>query len=230
MLKLISVTTEVKPSLLNIVIVTLLNSTILLAVLIGIGLILANRVGLRLPILESWFGNGQPVNWKMLVLIAIAVGVGLGILLSLIDVLAFTPYTKELKTQFPSISLWKQLLAGFSAGINEELQMRLFLFSLIVWALSFLWKANNGSPATGTYWVANVIVALIFGLGHLPITASFTPLTLPIVLRAILLNGIAGVTFGYLYWQQGLEAAILAHMSTDFAIAILNQWGLAGSA
>jgi hypothetical protein len=42
----------------------------------------------------------------------------------------------------------------------------------------------------------------------LPATSAITPLTTTLVVRALVLNGIAGITFGYLYWKHGLEAVM----------------------
>ena len=44
-----------------------------------------------------------------------------------------------------------------------------------------------------------------------------TPL---LAVRALLLNGIAGVAFGYLYWRWGLEAAMLGHMCTHLVLQV----------
>jgi membrane protease YdiL (CAAX protease family) len=55
---------------------------------------------------------------------------------------------------------------------------------------------------------------LLFGLAHVG--------NLPHVphpyLRAIALNGVAGLVLGWLYWYRGLEAAILAHLGADVAL------------
>jgi len=48
-------------------------------------------------------------------------------------------------------------------------------------------------------WTATVITARLFGAGHLPTTAAFLPLTLLVIGRALLLNGMAGIVFGWLY-------------------------------
>lgn len=36
--------------------------------------------------------------------------------------------------------------------------------------------------------------------------------------RAIVLNGLAGVVFGWLFWQFGLVAAMVSHFTTDVVI------------
>ena len=46
------------------------------------------------------------------------------------------------------------------------------------------------------------------------------PLTPLLVVRALVLNGVAGVAFGYLYWRQGLEAAMLGHISAHLVMQV----------
>jgi hypothetical protein len=41
-----------------------------------------------------------------------------------------------------------------------------------------------------------------------------------LVVRALVLNGIAGIIFGYLYWKHGLEAAMIGHMSAHLVMQI----------
>jgi hypothetical protein len=43
-----------------------------------------------------------------------------------------------------------------------------------------------------------------------------------LVIRAITLNGIAGIAFGWLYWQYGLEAAMLSHFCADILLHVLG--------
>ena len=47
-----------------------------------------------------------------------------------------------------------------------------------------------------------------------------TPLTTTLVFRALVLNGIAGTVFGYLYWRHGLEAAMIGHMSAHMVMQV----------
>lgn len=65
-------------------------------------------------------------------------------------------------------------------------------------------------------------MAIIFGLGHLPSTSLFLPITTLVVVAAILLNGVAGIGFGFLYRKHGLEAAMIAHFPADFAIYVVG--------
>jgi len=116
---------------------------------------------------------------------------------------------------------WKGFLASFYGGIGEEIQLRLLIMSLIAWLASFISKTADNKPTNGVYWIANIMAAVLFGLGHLPTTALLVPLTPLIVTRAIILNGLGGVIFGYLYWKRGLESAMVAHFSADIVLHVL---------
>ena len=76
----------------------------------------------------------------------------------------------------------------------------------------------SGLPSVKALWAVNLIVAILFGLGHLPATAFVFPLTSLVVTRAIVLNGLGGLVFGYLYWTRGLEASMLAHLCADIVL------------
>ena len=70
-------------------------------------------------------------------------------------------------------------------------------------------------------WTSIIIAAIIFGLGHLPVTSALTTITPLVIARAIILNGIGGVVFGWLYWKKGLESAMIAHFSADIMLHVL---------
>jgi membrane protease YdiL (CAAX protease family) len=71
---------------------------------------------------------------------------------------------------------------------------------------------------SGVFWAANVVTAVLFGLGHLPATAALAPLTAVLVVRAVVLNGLAGLLFGWLYRRYGLEWAMVSHFGTDLVL------------
>jgi membrane protease YdiL (CAAX protease family) len=66
------------------------------------------------------------------------------------------------------------------------------------------------------FWSANVISAILFGLGHLPSVSLVMPITPLVVVAALALNGVAALLFGWLYRRNGLEAAMIAHFTADF--------------
>lgn len=114
---------------------------------------------------------------------------------------------------------WTGALASLYGGINEEVLLRLFLFTLVYFLFGKCIKihANNRN---WILWTTNIFVALLFGIGHLPAAFKLVPLTSFEIFRVLFLNGLAGVTFGWLYWTRGLWAAMAAHFITDLMIHV----------
>src|SRR5699024_10399566 len=103
-----------------------------------------------------------------------------------------------------------------------ELMLRLFVMTLIVWIIAVIYKKDKNSIPKSVYFTAIVLTALLFGLGHLPATDQvFGELTTIIVVRALVLNGLLGLWFGYLYWKKGLEYAMIAHFSADIFLHVI---------
>lgn len=100
------------------------------------------------------------------------------------------------------------LLVG---GIIEEVMMRLFFMSLIVFISSKLFYKNKKEIPTLIFVIANVLSALLFAAGHLPSTATMTTLTPLILIRCFLFNGGLGLCFGYLYRKYGIGYAMISH-------------------
>lgn len=197
----------------------LLQNGVLLSLIIVIGMILSERVGLQMPLIRAWAKGEHLPNLKAIVLPGMLVGATAGAMLVGAEAVFFLRHLPAALHQLFEIPLWKRLLAGvLYGGITEELLMRLFLLSLVAWLLGRWSKTPAGMPSSGAFWTAIILVAILFGLGHLPATAAITPLTQVLVVRALVLNGIAGIAFGYLYWRHGLEAAMLGHMSAHLAL------------
>ncbi len=199
-------------------------------VLIAIGLWCANRIGLGLPILEARL-RGEPVGIRIRALLPISIILGVLASLAIIglDAFVFQPALKAsmgaaasgLSTRAATPAAWKGLLASFYGGIDEELLLRLFVMSLLAWLGHFIGKTAEGKPTIAVLWIANVLAAVLFGLGHLPATAALISITPLVVLRAIVLNGLGGVIFGYLYFTRGLESAMVSHFSADIVLHVL---------
>jgi Type II CAAX prenyl endopeptidase Rce1-like len=197
-----------------------LQSVVLLGLATGFGLLIAHHIGLGAPLLEGLLA-GKDVTAQALAMLAPALllGIGSSALLLILEITVFWPrLPQSMRDHFPIPALWKRLLASFYGGIDEEILLRLFLLSLLAWLIGFAWHLPDGTPTLGALWLANIIAAVLFGLGHLPATAALVKLNPLLIGRAILLNGIVGVATGYLFWRYGLEAAMLAHFSADIVI------------
>ncbi len=203
------------------------------ALLLGLftlaGLFFANRTGLGAPVLEAWL-DGQDIRSKLRSRLLPSVLVGVVGTLAIIglEILVFQP---AIRNQNPAsatvLSLWNQpaawkgLLASFFGGIDEEIELRLFALSFFAWLGRFVSRKTDGTPTSTVLWLANVIAAVLFGLGHLPMISTMVPLTPIIVLRTLVLNGLLGIAFGYLYWTRGLESAMFSHFCADLLLHVV---------
>jgi hypothetical protein len=204
--------------------VSFLQTAFLIALATGIGLQAAKPVGLGTPYIQSILAGGHPSD---LILKFLSPALGLAVLtfvlITLFERYVFAPHVPEaLRNSDANMPVWKRLLASFYGGLDEEILMRLFLVSALVWIFGRFWQNTNGMPANGAYWTAILLVALLFGLGHLPATRNITTLTPMLVIRAVVLNGIAGIAFGWLYWQYGLESAMLSHFCADLLLHVMG--------
>jgi membrane protease YdiL (CAAX protease family) len=204
-----------------VLIAQLIQSLVIFSIAIFMGLFLYKRVGFNLPILEGWL-EGKEVGSYLKSILGISIGLGVlsGIIIVVLSFL-FTPVSSIFQNASISVPIWKAFLACFYGGISEEILLRLFLMTLIVWIFYKIKKTADGKPTVIGIWLAIIISAVIFGLGHLPITGTITSITPLIVVRAVLLNGIAGIVFGWLYWKKGLESAMIAHFSADIVLQVI---------
>jgi membrane protease YdiL (CAAX protease family) len=211
--------------LVTILIMQFLQMAVLLIPAVGLGVLLANKIGCGAPLVESWLAGEKITarNWSV-IRSSIAMGAGVGLVVLLLLVFVFMPLVPPLRTILAAdIALWKRFLAAFYGGITEEVLLRLFLFSLIAWLLGLIRRAPDGPPGAGVMWSANVLAAIIFGLAHLPSSImAGIPITPLLVFAVLTLNGIVSLTFGYLYWKRGLEAAMIAHFFTDVVLYVFG--------
>jgi hypothetical protein len=114
---------------------------------------------------------------------------------------------------------WAGALASIYGGVNEEVLLRLFLFTLIYFLVGKCLKIHESNKFV-ILWSVNSLVALLFGIGHLPAAFKLTSPSAFEMFRVLFLNGIAGVVFGWLYWSRGLCSAIVAHFVTDLVIHV----------
>ena len=105
-----------------------------------------------------------------------------------------------------------KIIAGLLVGgVIEEVMMRLFFMSLLVFIISRLFCKNEKDIPVRVFAAANIISALLFAAGHLPGTMAMTTLTPLLLFRCLLFNGGLGLCFGWLYRKYGIGYAMIAH-------------------
>lgn len=203
------------------------QALVLVGVLALLGLRMQPRSGLGLPWLRTLFAR-RPLPafpWAL----ALSSGVGAGALVIAASLLVDPHLPAPLHATVPGravASAWHGFLASFYGGIVEEVELRLFLMTLLVWIIA---KVRDKAPTAGLYWCAILGAALLFGAGHLPAAAQIWPLQAIVVVRVLLLNALAGVVFGWLYWKRGIEVAMLAHFAADIVLHVLAPLVAPGS-
>lgn len=218
------------PPISLLVVLSLAQNGVLFAVAVLAGLFFAGRIGLGTPILEAKLaGESVTARARALILPSVVLGVAASLVILGLETFVFVPAlraelgeaAKSLLTPGVAPPAWQGLLASFYGGIDEEVLLRLFILSLLAFLGKFVSRTAEGRPTAAVLWAANLFAAILFGLGHLPATAAILPITPVVILRAIVLNGSAGLVFGYLYFTRGLESAMLSHFSADIVLHVL---------
>jgi hypothetical protein len=204
------------PSMPVLYIAQALQGAVMFTLMAWAGLALGRRVGLDAPRLRAWIArnpqSAPALPWRLIGLGAVAACVAV----LLLEQSSHAWMPPPIAAEPPHPGAVQGFLASFYGAIGEELQLRLFVMTLFAWLLL---KAGLGR---GTALVAaNVVAALVFGAGHLPMAAQIWPLTAAVVAYIVSANAIAGVIFGALYARHGLEAAIVAHFITDLGLHVL---------
>ncbi len=214
----------------QLIVIQLATQALLFIFAAAVGLSFARSVGLGLPVLDGILEK-QPV-WpkiKAFLPFSVIIGVVASLLIVGLDVFVFQPLLKAQLGAGNGLAAgsghtpapWQGFLASFYGGINEEILLRLLIMSFLVWIGRSFSKTADGKPTLAVLWVANVLAAILFGLGHLPMTSTLVALTPLVVIRAVILNGLAGVGFGYLYFRHGLESAMVSHFCADLVLHVL---------
>lgn len=119
----------------------------------------------------------------------------------------------------PVIPLWAAALASLYGSINEEILCRLFLITFLYFILNKIIK-NHIRYKSYLMWGAIFTATLLFGIGHLPAAFQLIAPSSFEIFRILLLNGIAGVVFGWLYCSRGFWTAVMAHFIADLVVHV----------
>ena len=193
-----------------------LQGFVLFNLMAWIGLRLGERVGLDAPLLRNWL-HGEPharsdTWWRDALVGALLALAAVGLVVAALDQRLPTP----IGGLPPAPTPWQGFLASFYGGIAEELQVRLFLMTLVAWLAARLGATRKSALLLGV-----VVAAIAFGAAHLPAAAQVWPLDAIVVTRTIVANALPGLVFGALYARHGLECAIVAHFVTDIGLHVV---------
>ncbi|HSU84999.1 MAG TPA: CPBP family intramembrane glutamic endopeptidase [Thermoanaerobaculia bacterium] len=204
----------------------LIRSLILLVPAAGIGLLVAPKIGLGAPYLESWLDGGprpaepfSSIVWPAIVWATVTALVAFGIDAIFRYGLGVTFPAPEIHARI-AVPWWRSGLASFWAPWAEEIFDRLFLLSLVAWLGMKLFRVSEeGRGREIALWVAILATALFFGWYHISNEEMFAnPVPSIVQLRTVLIILPVGLAFGWLYIRRGLEAVILSHFVIDLIV------------
>jgi hypothetical protein len=187
--------------------------TIIVALVIALSLLMANRTGLGAPLLEARLPRHEFSQWLRSCLALTAILLVVGMPFSLLSNLRVDSATYPFG--------WELLLASFRAGAVEEILSRLFMVSLFVWVGGFIKHDVDNQPTRGIYWLAIILAGLIFGWAHVDAGLGNPGVSFWDYALVMMLSTGVGIYFGWLFWQLGLEAAMFAHFAYDAFVSMV---------
>lgn len=203
--------------------VGLLANAALVAGAVVAGLYLRRPLPLAAPYLDAWLAGDRLLPLAPLWRLALPLGAAAGGAVVALDAAVFAPFVEAAvrdtaATPVAGGSPLANAPLVLYGGVTEELLLRLGLMTALAWVA---WRLAGREVTAAGMWTAVVVAAVAFGLAHLPATAAVLELTPVVVARALVLNGLGGVAFGWLYWRRGLEAAMVAHAAADVALVVV---------
>lgn len=200
----------------------LVNPAVLLVIFAFAGTWAAPRAGLRSTIGLRLAGGSGPLIPRFAPMATLA-GVAMGVVTATGDRATRTLWQGASQLPPSLVDGWQPvgLVTGLLyGGVVEEIMMRWGLMSLLLLGLWRLFARRAAVPPATAVRTAILAAALLFGAGHLPaLLAQGVPLDMPIVLRTLLWNTLAGCLFGWIFARHDLESAMFAH--AGFHIGIL---------
>lgn len=192
--------------------ISMVQTSIFIAVMAVVGTVLAPKVGLSAPLLNALLTR-QP--WQPALRSQLLPGVIGGIVGGAAIVACSAYFTPQLPAEFLAaaqqltLPLSSRLLYG---GITEEILLRWGVMTLLVWLAAKALARRAETIPNSCYLIGIVLSSLLFGIGHLPFASTLTALTPILVSYIIIANSLFGLIAGALYWKRGLESAMIAHI------------------
>jgi CAAX prenyl protease-like protein len=176
---------------------------------VGLGATLSRRIGLRLRA----HGARHPVLRGSLI------GLAFGAYMALADGVLFRHHIPPGQIAIVAdLPAWQRMAASFPIVLVDELVYRLCMVPLLASLFGFF--AREVTPSANAFRLAIGVTATLYLVLHLEMVTGGGALTLPLVVREIVVHVSAGSLWGYLFWRNGLPTAIVAHMSAHVTLQL----------
>ena len=208
---------------------SLIQPTLILALAVFAGVALANRVGLSAPAAEALATGGDSLTALKPQLVPGLIGGVVGGSCIVITSALFKPLLEpeviERISEF--MRLFPVPIRLLYGGITEELLLRWGFMTLLVWLAWRFLQQRRDAPSRTVFVAAIVISSLLFGVAHLPVAFMLFPEPgIALIGFIIIANSAFGLIAGYLYWRNGLESAIIAHMTAHLVMIAASYAGI----
>jgi Type II CAAX prenyl endopeptidase Rce1-like len=192
-----------------------INPLVLLLIASATGAALAHRVGLT----SVFAGTAVKGNASRQLAFAALAGLTLGCTLGLLDQF-LAPWLPDAwqqitRSHYANSAAW--IVAMLYGGLSEEIILRWGLMSLLAW----LMVRGLALPVKIAVPVAIALCALAFGAAHLPVITMQMEVPTALLGRTMLVNGLAGMVYGWLFWRYHLEAAMAAHAASHVGLFVV---------
>lgn len=185
------------------------------------GMRLGRQIGLGVVHLDELFANRLGA-WRTLRRdLALAAALGLLAGAALLTLRLFT--TSFLPDELPQLGfrgVAGGLAVSLGAAVAEEVWFRLGLMTLLVWSIARLTGMRMPSPMV--IWSVIVLSAFVFAAAHLPQVVAYGAGSPVGVVGTLFGNVLVGTLYGWMYWQRGILAAMVAHFSVDLVLHVAS--------
>ena len=196
------------------------RSTAVFLIGIFIGLFLGKKIGLGTPVLSSVFEDRKlPADLNSSLKLSILAGLLIAAITCITDKAIFSTFDDPLLEYLTTPPLWERILYSFHVGITEEIVLRFFLVTLLMWLTWKIKKDDEGKPTVIGAWLSIIVISLVYALLYLFFARESMAQTT--IARIMIINGLAGIVFGWLYWKKGLEYSIIANLVASLMIFVV---------
>ena len=120
--------------------------------------------------------------------------------------------------QFSVPTIAQALSSVFYAGLAQEMLLRFGVMTAIIYVLS-----SQGKMITEMhYYIGIVFTAILYAFSQYNAILGYVDFSFFLILRILLLSGLAGILYGWLYKTFHFEAAVLSHVLANTIIILAN--------
>jgi len=183
----------------TLVILSVLQSVIVITIFAAVGALLTPRIGFRAYLADV------PIKKKVFWIVLkrqFFYGAPIGLAGSIVAYFIAPDFVAYL-TMYPFVT-------RLFGSLSEEVIMRWGIMTIIAWILWRIFQHGIVIPKESLIWSVVLLSQILFAIGHTPILIRFGT-TNPV--WCVFTIFIVSLPWGWLFWKHGLESAFIAHAS-----------------